>query len=173
MKEIQLYIKWKNIYSTIRIPCSCNNVKIYTIYKEKQKKKTQKNRKKLQMRFWRSRWVFLAPKMAVTTIDVKPVDLVVSFSWSCNIPQSEFPIKSYGRLKLSWWNFNFYFFYLISSFSLCLSSLLLYVKIDEKGLVICETSFFEFWFLDRWIGMNERWDENISQSVGANAIGGE
>jgi hypothetical protein len=116
---------------------------------------------------------FLAPKMAVTIIEVNPVDLIVSFPWPPNTPQSAFPIKSYGHLKLRWSDFNFYFFYLISSFSLCLSSLLLYMKIDEKRLIICGILIFEFWFLDRWIGMNERWDENIWQSVWANVIGGD
>jgi hypothetical protein len=168
MKEIQLYIKWKNIYSTIHISYSCNNVKIYTIYK----KKTQKNIKNFKYIFKGQDEVF-ALKIAATAIAIKPVDLIVSFLWSCSTLQSEFPIKSYGHLKLRWSNFYFYFFYLISSFSLRLSSLLLYVKIDEKRLVICETSVFEFWFLDRWIGMNERWDENILQSVGTNVIGGE
>jgi hypothetical protein len=46
--------------------------------------------------------------------------------------------------------------FFLSSFSLCLSSLYLYMKTDEKGLVIREISVFEFLFLDRWIVMNER-----------------
>jgi hypothetical protein len=45
------------------------------------------------------------------------------------------------------------FFFL---FSVTLSSLFLYMKIDEKGLMIRGVSVFEFLFLDRWIGMNER-----------------
>jgi hypothetical protein len=60
------------------------------------------------------------------------------------------------------------FLFLSSFSSLSLSSLFLYMKIDEKGLVICGFSIFEFWFLNLWIGMNELWDR---QSVEANIIG--
>jgi hypothetical protein len=107
---------------------------------------------------------------------VNPVDLVVSFPWPHSTPQSEFPIKSYGRLNLRWSDFDFYFFCLFSLFlmsffflfSISLSSLFLYMKTDEKELVIREIFIFEFWFLDRWIGMNERWD---GQSMRENVIG--
>jgi hypothetical protein len=122
------------------------------------------------------KWCFLAPKMAVTTIAVNSIDLVVSFLWLRSTLQSEFPIKSYGRLKLKWSDFSFYFFclsylfhiYFFFLFSISLSSLFLYMKIDEKRLVIHWVSIFEFWFLNRWIGMNERWN---GQYVGANVIG--
>jgi hypothetical protein len=101
------------------------------------------------MCFWGSKWCFLVPKMAIKAIVVNPIDLVVSFQWPCSTPQSEFPIKSYDRLKLRWSDFDFYFFYLISSFFLCLSSLFLYMKIDEKWLVIREISVlnFNFWIV--------------------------
>jgi hypothetical protein len=108
-------------------------VKIYT----KEQKKTSNAFLKVEMRFF-------GPENGGTAKAVKPVDFVVSFPWPRSTPQSEFPIKSYGRLKLRWSDFDFYFFYLISSFSLYLSSLLLYVKIDENELVICRTSVFEF-----------------------------
>jgi hypothetical protein len=107
---------------------------------------------------------------------VNPVDLVVRFLWPCSTPQSEFPIKNYDCLQLRWSDFGFYLFCLSSLFiisffllfSVFLSSLFLYMKIDEKGLMIRGVFIFKFWFLDRWIGMNERWD---GQSVGANVIG--
>jgi hypothetical protein len=43
------------------------------------------------------------------------------------------------------------------------------MKTDDKGLVIREILIFEFLFLERWIGINERRDE---QFVGANVIYG-
>jgi hypothetical protein len=43
---------------------------------------------------------FLASKMTVTTIDVNPIDIIVSFLWSRRTLQSEFPIKNYDRLNL-------------------------------------------------------------------------
>jgi hypothetical protein len=100
----------------------------------------------------------------VMTIAINPIYLIASFLRLCSTPQSEFSIKSYGRLKLRWSDFDFYFFclsslFLISfffPFSVFLSSLFLYMKTDEKGLVIRGISIFEFLFLDRWIGMNER-----------------
>jgi hypothetical protein len=70
---------------------------------------------------------------------VNPIDLVVNFSLPHSMPQPEFRIKYYSRLKLRWSDFNFYFFYLSSSFfllSLCLSSLFLYMKIIDKELII-------------------------------------
>jgi hypothetical protein len=48
------------------------------------------------------------------------------------------------------------FLFLSSFASMSLSSLFLYIKTYEKGLVIRAASVFEFLFLDRWIGMNER-----------------
>jgi hypothetical protein len=90
--------------------------------------------------------------MMVKAIIINPVDLVASFLWLRSTPQSEFLIKSYGRLKLRWLNFDFYFLcfsslFLISFlflFSISLSSLFLYMKTDEKGLVIHVISVFEF-----------------------------
>jgi hypothetical protein len=99
---------------------------------------------------------------------INPVDLIVSFPLRRSMLQFEFSIKNYDCLKLRWSDLSFYFFCLISSFSLYLSTFFLYMKIDDKELVIHEISIFEFWFFDRWIGMNERWNE---QSVGANVIG--
>jgi hypothetical protein len=113
----------KNIYSIIRISCSCNNVKIYTIYKKKQKK-TQKNRIFFSNAFLKVKMRFFGPEMVATATVAKPVDLVVSFPWPRSTPQSEFPIKNYGCLKLRWSDFDFYFFYLFSTFSLSLRSLL-------------------------------------------------
>jgi hypothetical protein len=48
-------------------------------------------------------------------IEINHVDLVVSFSWPHSTPQSEFSIKSYGRLKLRWLDFDFDFFFLSQS----------------------------------------------------------
>jgi hypothetical protein len=114
--------------------------------------------------------------MTVTMIAINPVDLVVRFSWPRSTPQSEFPIKKYGHLKLRWSDFGFYLFYLSSLFLISffflffvsLSFLFLYMKVDEKELVIRGVSVFEFWFLNHWIRINERWD---GQSVRANIIG--
>jgi hypothetical protein len=33
------------------------------------------------------------------------------------------------------------------------------MKTYDNELVIREILVFKFWFLDRWIGMYERWDE--------------
>jgi hypothetical protein len=111
------------------------------------------------MRFWVWRRGFLAPKMAVMIIAINPVDLIVSFPWPRSKPQSEFSIKSYGRLKLRWSNFDFYFFSLFSFLfvSLSLSPLFLYKKIDDKGLLIREISVFKFYFLDCCIGCYLKW----------------
>jgi hypothetical protein len=71
--------------------------------------------------------------------------------WPRRTPQSEIPIKSYGRLKLRWSDFGF-----ISSISFPspLSSLFLYMKTDKKRLVIRGISVFKLLFLERWIGIN-------------------
>jgi hypothetical protein len=110
--------------------------------------------------FLKVKMIFFGPKMMVTAISVNLIDLVISFLWSCSTPQSEFSIKSYGHLKLRLSDFDFFSIWsLLSFFFFSLSpSLFLYMKIDEKGLAIHRISVFEFWFLDRWIGMNERWD---------------
>jgi hypothetical protein len=122
------------------------------------------------MGFWGWRWGFLVPKMAVKAYANNLVDLVVSFPWPYKTPQSEFSIKSYDHLKLRWSDFSFYFFYIFSLFFLSsLSSLFLYMKTNEKWLVIREILVFKFLFLKHWIGINERLDE---QSAGANIIGG-
>jgi hypothetical protein len=114
---------------------------------------------------------FFAPKMMIMPIAINLADLVVCFPWPRSTPESEFPIKSYGRLKLRLSNFGFYFFYLISSFfffSLFVSLIsFLYMKTDENELVIRGCSIFEFLFLDLWFGMNEQWDEKF---VRANVI---
>jgi hypothetical protein len=99
------------------------------------------------------------PENGSNDIDINPVDLVVSFLWPRRTPQSEFSIKSYGCLKLRLSDFDFFF--LLSLFSLfslfvSLSSFFLYMKTDEKGLVIREISVFKFSFLEHWIGINER-----------------
>jgi hypothetical protein len=73
---------------------------------------------------------------------VNPVDLIVIFLWSHSTSQLEFSIKSYDCLKLRVSNFSFYLFclsslFLISFFFLfyvSLSSLFLYMKIDEHGV---------------------------------------
>jgi hypothetical protein len=41
------------------------------------------------------------------------------------------------------------------------------MKIDDNELIIREISVLEFWFLDRWIGTNKRWDE---QFIGAKIL---
>jgi hypothetical protein len=121
--------------------------------------------------------IFFGPKKVVMAIAVNHVDLVARFLWPHSTPQSEFPIKNYDHLKLRWSDFGFYFLclsylFLISFFflfSVSLSHLSFYIwKQMKKWFVIHEISIFKFWFLDRWIGMNERWD---GQSVGANVIG--
>jgi hypothetical protein len=98
--------------------------------------------------------------MAIMAEAINHVDLIISFLWPRRTPQSEFSIKSYGRLKLRWLDFDFYFFRLSSFFllslSVSLSSQILYIKIYEKGLVIREISVFKFLFLERCIGINER-----------------
>jgi hypothetical protein len=111
-----------------------NNMKTYTISK---KKKTElKTLNKLQMRFWGSRCYFLAPKMMIIAIDVNPVDLIANFLWPCSTPQSEFPIKSYGRLKLRLSDFGFYFF--------CLSSLfLIFFLLSHLCPSLSHLSFYE------------------------------
>jgi hypothetical protein len=122
-------------------------MKTYIISKKKQKK-NRKSREKTSNEF-------LCLKMRF----FNPVDLVVSFPWPHRTPQSEFSIKSYGRLKLRWSTFGFYFFRLSSLFflsSFSLSSLFLYMKTDEKGLVIRGISVFKFLFLERWIGINKQ-----------------
>jgi hypothetical protein len=61
-------------------------------------------------------------------------------------------MKNYGRLKLRWSDFGFYFLSLFSILSFfSLSSLFLYMKTNENVLVIRRISVFE-----RWIEINER-----------------
>jgi hypothetical protein len=86
-------------------------MKTYTIYK----KKNRKEQKKTSNAFLKVKMRFFGPEKTLNAVN--PVDLVVSFPWPRSTPQSKFPIKSYDRLKLRWSDFDFYFFYLISSLS--------------------------------------------------------
>jgi hypothetical protein len=43
---------------------------------------------------------FFNPENGRNDVDNYYVDIVVNFSWLRSTPQSEFPIKNYGRLKL-------------------------------------------------------------------------
>jgi hypothetical protein len=119
------------------------NIKVYTISKKK------KNRTKTSNAFLSLKMRFLARKMTVMMKAVNTIDIVVSFSWPRNTSQTEFSIKSYGRLKLRWSDFDFYFCFLLSflflsSFSLYLSSFFLYMKIYDNELVIREILFLKF-----------------------------
>jgi hypothetical protein len=72
----------------------------------------------------------------VMTQAVNPVDLVVTFLWPRSMPQSEFPIKRYSRLKLRWSNFNFYLF--------SLTSLFIY---ENRWKMVDNPWDFSFWIL--------------------------
>jgi hypothetical protein len=76
----------------------------------KKQKKNTKEHKKTSNAFLKVKMRFFAPKMTIIAI-ANSVDLVVSFPWPRSTPQLEFPIRSYGRLKLRWSDFDFYFFY--------------------------------------------------------------
>jgi hypothetical protein len=114
------------------------------------------------MHFWGSRRCFFFPKMMVKAIIINPVDLVASFLWLRSTPQSEFLIKSYGRLKLRWLNFDFYFFmslffvsyfFLISLLYLSLISLFIY---ENRWKGVGNSCDFCFWIL---IFGSLDWDE--------------
>jgi hypothetical protein len=83
-------------------------MKTYTISKTKPKKKTEENFK--------------------CVFEIEDVFFIenghnnIGFLWPRSTAQSEFPIKSYSRLKLRWSDFDFYFVRL-SSFSLSVSQL--------------------------------------------------
>jgi hypothetical protein len=96
------------------------------------------------MRFWVWRWDFFDLKVAQA---INPIDLIINFLWPYNTSQSEFSIKNYDRLKLKWSDFDFDFCrlsssFFLSSFSLCLSSLFLYMK-------------------SRWQRVDNPWDSNF------------
>jgi hypothetical protein len=115
-------------------------MKTYTISKKIETKNRKKNIKKTINGFFSLKTKFFCSENGGNG---------VSFPWPRRTSQSEFSIKSNSRLKLRWSDFNFYFFYLFSFFFLSsLSSLFLYLKTDEKGLVICEISVFKFLFLE-------------------------
>jgi hypothetical protein len=115
------------------------------------RKKIEKNRKEYFKSVFKLDDEIFDPKNGGKFKTINPVDLIVSFLWPRITSQSEFPIKSYGRLNLRWSDFSFYFFCLSLFFllSLSLSSLFLYMKTDEKGLVIHEILVFNFLFLER------------------------
>jgi hypothetical protein len=123
-------------------------MKTYTISK---KKRTEKN----SNAFFSLNTRFFGPENGDKSISINPVDLIISFPWPRITPQSEFSLKSYDRLKLRCSYFSFYFFSLFSFLS-SLSSLFLYMKTDEKGLVIRGISVFKFSILECWIAINER-----------------
>jgi hypothetical protein len=124
----------KKITQKIRTSCSYNNMKIYTI----SKKKTSNAFLSLKIRFFDL-------EHGGINISVNSVVLVVNFSWSRRMPQSEFPIKSYDRLKLRWSNFAFYFFYLFS----LLSFFFLSPSLSLISLFIYE---------NRWKWVDNLWD---------------
>jgi hypothetical protein len=131
-------------------------MKTYTIAKKKQQKKQKRMKTKTSNEFLSLKMRFFYLEKAVMALAVNPVDLIIRFSWLRRTSKSEFSIKSYGRLKLRWSDFDFYFYRLYSLFRLSLSSLFLYMKTDEKGLVSRGISIFKFLFLEHWIGINER-----------------
>jgi hypothetical protein len=101
-------------------------MKTYTI----SKKKNRKEQKKYFKSVFKLDDEIFDPKNGGKFKTINPVDLIVSFLWPRITSQSEFPIKSYGRLNLRWSDFSFYFFCLsLSSFfllSLSLISLFIY-----------------------------------------------
>jgi hypothetical protein len=93
------------------------------------------------------RQCFLALKMTVTVIAINHVDLVASLPWPRSTPQSEFPIKSYGRLKLRWSDFSFLF--LVSLFFVSYLFLLSLLCLSHISLFIYE---------NRWKRVGNLWD---------------
>jgi hypothetical protein len=96
-----------------------------------------RNRKKTSNAFFSLKTRFFCPENGARNINVNHVDLIVSFLWPRRTPQSEFPIKSYDRLKLRWSDFGFYFclfsLFFLSSFSLFLSHLSFYIWKQMKS----------------------------------------
>jgi hypothetical protein len=121
-------------------------MKIYIISKKKTKENWTKNFKYISNACFSVKTMIFYLKNGSNSNSINHVDLIASFLWPSSTPQSEFPIKSYGRLKLRWSNFIFYFF--------CLSSFLLisFFYVFSVSLI----SFFIY--ENRWKGVGNPWD---------------